>query len=266
MCLSLLTENSFKLQNAADRRHCARRKTHTYHTMSQIIRKNIVVIGANRGIGLELARRFVGKGDRVYAVCRKANDEMRKSKFESIVENVDVGDDSCKATLQNSFKDVSIDILIHNSGILDVDDLDTLDLDSVRRQFEINSLGPLRVVMALKSCMKVGDSYIGLMTSQMGSIADNSSGGYYGYRMSKCALNMAGKSLALDLKGTSSVQLLHPGFVRTDMTKDFGSGARPVGESVDGIMEIIESGYGGKTDSGTFWHGNYGNGIQEIEW
>ena len=182
--------------------------------------------------------------NRVYAVCRKANDEMRKSKFECIIENVDIGKDDCKKNLQNSFKDVSIDILIHNSGILDVDDLDTLDLDSVRRQFEINSLGPLRVVQALKSKMKVGDSYIGLMTSQMGSIADNSSGGYYGYRMSKCALNMAGKSLALDLKGTSSVQLLHPGFVRTDMTKDFGSGARPVGESVDGIMEIIESGYG----------------------
>ena len=126
--------------------------------------------------------------------------------------------------------------------------------------------GPLRVVRALKSSMKVDHSYIGLMTSQMGSLTDNTSGGYYGYRMSKCALNMAGKSLALDLKEISTVQLLHPGFVRTDMTKHFGSGSRPVGESVDGVMEIIESGYDGKTESGTFWHGNYGNGILEIEW
>ena len=105
------------------------------------MKRAVVVIGANRGIGLELARRFVGKGDHVYAVCRKANDEMRKSKFEKIVENVDVGKDACEKTLRNAFKDISIDILIHNSGILDVDDLDTLDLDSVRRQFEINSLG-----------------------------------------------------------------------------------------------------------------------------
>ena len=214
-----------------------------------------MIIGSNKGIGLELASRFTDKRDKVYAVCRKASDAMKKIGVTRIIEGVDVGKDDCATILRDSLKGVSIDILIHNSGILDEDDIDTLDLDSVRRQFEINSLGPLRVVRALKDYMKKEESYIGLMSSQMGSLADNASGGYYGYRMSKCALNMAGKSLALDLKDTSSVQLLHPGFVSTDMTKAMGSGSRPVSESVDGLMEIIESGYEGKTESGTFWHG-----------
>lgn len=183
------------------------------------MKRVVVIVGANRGIGLEIAKRFQTHGDNVYALCRNANASMRETLSSSrILEGIDVGKDDVEKRLQSSFKDVDIDILIHNAGILKRDSLDTFDSDDVCKQFEINALGPLRVCRALKDRVRSKTGYIGLMTSQMGSMDDNTSGGYYGYRMSKAALNMAGKSLSEDLRDSDiHVQLLHPGFVKTDM-------------------------------------------------
>ena len=117
---------------------------------------------------------------------------------------------------------------------------------------EVNALAPVRVVEALRSNMRRGGK-VALITSRMGSIGDNGSGGYYGYRMSKAALNAAGMSLARDLASSGiAVAILHPGYVRTDMTE--GSGNI---EPADAAAQLVD-----RMDAltlettGTFWHAN----------
>jgi len=146
----------------------------------------------------------------------------------------------------------SIDLLVNNAGILRNVSLDDLDVDSIRRQFEVNALGPLRVAHSLLPALRRG-AKIALITSRMGSIADNESGGSYGYRMSKAALNAAGVSLAKDLRSRGiAVAILHPGYVRTEMTG--GSGLIEAEESVAGMLERIDELR--LETSGGFWHTN----------
>jgi len=181
-----------------------------------------VITGANRGIGLELARTLTARGDEVIALCRTPSAELKALKVE-IVDGIDVADDASVARLPEALAKRPIDLLINNAGILSVEGLDTLDLEAIRRQFETNTLGPLRVTRALLGNLAKG-AKIGIVTSRMGSIADNGSGGYYGYRISKAAVNMVGVTLARDLKERGiTVILLHPGFVRTGMTGGRGS-------------------------------------------
>ena len=131
--------------------------------------------------------------------------------------------------------------------------LNNLDVEAIRQQFEINALAPLRLVSALTSTLSSG-SWIALMTSRMGSIADNSSGGSYGYRMSKAALNIAGKSLAIDLKPQGiAVVILHPGLVSTRMINFNPSGISPQ-QSVEGLLKRIDA--LSLETSGSFWHAN----------
>jgi NAD(P)-dependent dehydrogenase (short-subunit alcohol dehydrogenase family) len=131
--------------------------------------------------------------------------------------------------------------------------LNNLDVEAIRQQFEINALAPLRLVSALTSNLSSG-SWIALMTSRMGSIADNSSGGSYGYRMSKAALNIAGKSLAIDLKPQGiAVVILHPGLVATRMINFNPSGISPQ-QSVEGLLQRIDALT--LETSGSFWHAN----------
>lgn len=182
-----------------------------------------VITGANRGIGLELARQLHARGDHVIAACRKPSEELRALGVE-ILDGVDVADDDSVKGLPARLSGRSIDVLINNAGVLQMDSLDSPDLQSIRQQFEINALGPLRVTSALLPNLKAG-SKVALVTSRMGSIADNGSGGMYGYRMSKAALNMAGVSMARDLASKNiAVVILHPGMVATDMTAGFGHG------------------------------------------
>ena len=117
----------------------------------------------------------------------------------------------------------SLDWLLVVAGILQGTSLQELDVDSIRRQFEVNAVGPLVATRTLLPCLARG-AKVGLLTSRMGSIDDNTSGGSYGYRMSKAALNMAGRSLAHDLASRDiAVRLLHPGWVRTEMTGNTGN-------------------------------------------
>ena len=211
----------------------------------------VVITGANRGIGLELARQFKQRGDEVVAVCRKPSDELSKLGVE-VVEGVDVANDASVGSLANGIKGRTIDVLVNCAGILSDETLGDLDFDRIRRQFEVNSLGPLRVTAALRGNFGQG-SKVAIITSRMGSIEDNTSGGRYGYRMSKAAVNMAGRSLANDLKDDGvSVAILHPGFVRTDMTGHQGLIDPP--ESVAGLIARIDE--VNLETTGTFWHTN----------
>lgn len=208
----------------------------------------IVITGANRGIGLELARQRA-EYDEVIALCRKASDELRAAKVE-VIEGIDVTDDAAVNGVAERLSEV--DILVNNAGLLRRNELDDLDWESMRQQYEVNALGPLRVSAALAPKIVHGGR-IAIITSRMGSLADNTSGGSYGYRMSKCAANMAGVSLARDLKDREiSVAIIHPGYVRTEMTGRNGyvdpdEAAAMIWERVDQLdME----------NTGTFWHAN----------
>jgi len=154
-----------------------------------------------------------------------------------VLEGVDVADDASVASLAEKLSGRPIDWLVLNAGILQVDGLAPLDVAGIRRQFEVNALGPLRVTAALASNLGTGGK-VALITSRMGSIGDNGSGGMYGYRMSKAALNMAGVSLARDLAGRGiAVVILHPGMVATDMTAGFGHG--PHMQSADETATLL---------------------------
>ena len=210
-----------------------------------------IITGANRGIGLELCRVLAERGYSVTALCRKPGDTLKNLKIH-IHEGYDVTDGAAIETFAQTVEPGSIDLLINNAGILESVSLDELDLDSIRRQFEVNALGPLRVTHSLLPALRHG-ARVALMTSRMGSIADNESGGSYGYRMSKAALNAAGVSLAKDLKAKNiAVAILHPGYVRTDMTND--SGLIDPDESVAGLLERIDQLT--PKNSGSFWHSN----------
>jgi NAD(P)-dependent dehydrogenase (short-subunit alcohol dehydrogenase family) len=146
-----------------------------------------------------------------------------------------------------------LDGLILNAGILEATSLEDLDPESLRRQFEVNALAPLRLTRALLAQLRPGSKLV-LMTSRMGSIDDNSSGGSYGYRMSKVALNMAGQSLAIDLRPRGiAVAILHPGLVRTRMINFNPQGISPE-QAVHGLLERIDALT--LETSGTFWHAN----------
>lgn len=209
----------------------------------------IVVTGANRGIGLELARQLAERGDEVIAACRSASPELAALGVE-VHEDVDVADDASVARFAESLGDRNLDCIINNAGILFRESLDELDFDGIRQQFEINTLGPLRLTKALLP--RLGDgAKVAIVSSRVGSIADNSSGGNYGYRMSKTAVNMAGVNLALDLKPRGiAVVLLHPGYVRTGLTG--GGGNIDPEESARGLIERIDA--LALETTGTFWH------------
>lgn len=182
---------------------------------------NVVITGAARGIGLELCRQMSIRGDSVVAVCRKPSLDLEALDV-SIEENIDVADEASIQRLTRPLANFRIDILINNAGILESTELDDLDFASIQRQIDVNACGPLRVTQALLPMMRKG-SKVAIVTSRMGSMGDNTSGGYYGYRMSKAAVNAAGVSLAQDLKPKGvAVALLHPGMVRTDMTASMG--------------------------------------------
>lgn len=208
----------------------------------------ILVVGANRGIGLEICRRLAGRGENVIAACRRSNDELDALGVR-VVEDVEVVDDKSVAALAKKLDGTTLDWLVHNAGILTHETIDDLDFSRIVRQFEVNAVGPLRVVHALLGNLKSG-SKVGIVSSRVGSLADNESGGIYGYRASKAAVNMIGVNLAHDLRARDiAVALLHPGLVATDMTG--GRGIEP-SEAARGLiarMDELEM-----KISGTFWH------------
>lgn len=211
----------------------------------------VLITGAARGIGYEFARQYKERDDTVIAVCRKASDQLSALGVE-IIENIDVAKAEDIINLKKKLENRTIDILINNAGIFTNETIEDMNFDSIIKQFEVNTLGPLRVTHALLANLTKG-SKVGIVSSRMGSIEDNSSGGYYGYRLSKSAVNSIGKSLSLDLepKGVA-VALLHPGYVRTDMTG--GHGEINPDQSARGLIKIMEK--LNISSTGRFWHTN----------
>ena len=217
----------------------------------------VVITGANRGIGLSFTQQYLARGYTVYAACRNTSDELKASGAK-LVEGVDVGSDAGIKKLDEALQGVAIDLLINNAGILRDESLGRLNLDTIRAQFETNALAPLRVTELLAERL-TANAKVALITSRMGSIADNNSGGRYGYRMSKAALNAAGMSLACDLKPRGiAVAILHPGLVGTDMIGGYGDITPD--EAAERLMARIDE--LNLSSSGTFWHSNG----QQLPW
>jgi NAD(P)-dependent dehydrogenase (short-subunit alcohol dehydrogenase family) len=211
--------------------------------------RTAVVTGANRGIGLALCRRLKERGRDVIGVCRKSSPALDALGVR-VEAGVDVTSDEAVGSLAKRLSGVALDEVVCNAGILREDGLDDRAYDDIREQLEVNAIAPLRVVAALHGNLRRGGK-VALITSRMGSIADNGSGGYYGYRMSKAALNAAGMSLARDLAASGiAVAILHPGFVRTDMTDGTGNidPADAAAQLVDRLDALTPE------TTGTFWH------------
>ncbi|MBE8717223.1 SDR family oxidoreductase [Cellvibrio polysaccharolyticus] len=209
----------------------------------------VLITGAAGGIGLELTRHYLRGGHQVFAVCRKATAELNASGA-TVIANIDVIDEQSYSALTQSLSGIELDILINNAGVFGDNTLGSIDYENIEYQFKVNAVAPLRVTEALLSSLKPG-SKIAMITSRMGSIADNGSGAYYGYRMSKAALNAAGVSLARDLAGKGiAVGLFHPGFVQTRMVGFAGDISPEL--SAQRLAQRIEA--LSLQNTGGFWH------------
>lgn len=221
--------------------------------------EHTLILGSNRGIGLELVRRHLARGHRVSASCRTASAALTESGAR-VFEDIDLRQRDALLRLSGSLEG-PLDRLVVNAGILRSESLDSLaeeGFDSLSEQLIGNALAPLQAVVALLPRLTRG-ARVGLVSSRMGSIGDNGSGGYYGYRMSKAALNAAGRSLALDLAARGiHVALLHPGFVRTDMTG--GRGEVAPAEAAESLAQRLDELDAAR--SGRFWHANG----EELPW
>ena len=208
----------------------------------------VLVTGANRGIGLQLCRQFAERGDEVIAVCRETTDELSALGVR-VIDGIDVSSGDAVETLRQEIEGLPIDVLVNNAGILLRDAFGDIDYDAMAEQYRVNTLGPLRVTEALADNLQEG-SRVAIVSSRVGSIEDNSSGGNYGYRASKAAVNMIGTNLKHELLPRGiAVGLLHPGLVATEMTG--GSGIDPA-ESARGLIKRIDE--LSLENSGGFWH------------
>lgn len=210
---------------------------------------NTLITGANRGIGLEIAKQLKAKGHHILAVCRTPSQSLLDLDVE-VIADIDVTDDNDLQRLLHDIEGREIDYLINNAGILARNVLGDIDYDSVQQQFVVNAMAPLRVTEKLLPVL-ADNAKIGIVTSRMGSIADNDSGSSYGYRMSKAAANMAAKSLAVDLKDQGiAVAALHPGYVKTDMTGH--QGYVEADQAAAGLIARMEA--LNLDNTGQFWH------------
>jgi NAD(P)-dependent dehydrogenase (short-subunit alcohol dehydrogenase family) len=213
--------------------------------------KTVLITGANRGIGFALTQEYLTHGWHVIAVCRNASLALRETSAQ-VIEGVDVTNAVSVHGLAEQLISIKIDLLINNAGILHADHLGDIDFQNVTQQFLVNAQAPLQVTEILRGHLN-DNAKIAFITSRMGSIADNTSGGYYGYRMWKAALNAAAKSLTLDLKPRGiAVAILHPGYVQTDMV-NFG-GDISAAESAKRLAQRIAD--LNLVNSGGFWHSN----------
>lgn len=212
---------------------------------------NVVITGANRGIGLAMCTHFKAQGDKVFALCRNSSTDLEELNV-NVIEGIDVASDIGVENMVAALSNVDIDVLVCNAGILRDESLSQLNVDTIREQFEINALAPLRVVATLQANLNEG-AKVALITSRMGSISDNTSGGRYGYRMSKAALNAAAMSLSHDLASKKiAVGIYHPGYVQTEMVNYGGDiSASDSAKKLVGLINQLT-----QDQSGVFKHSN----------
>ena len=195
------------------------------HKCQAFFMKNIFITGVNRGIGFFLTKELLKRGHSVIGTYRKASDNNNLQKLKSAFPktlnltclDVKVLEQDELTRYLNSFR--AVDILINNAGILDCGNVsfEKLQIDDLLRSIQVNTLGPMKITqLLLPKLTESASPRVFHMTSQMGSIADNQSGGYYFYRISKASLNMFNKSFSQDYPSIPSI-VIHPGWVRTDM-------------------------------------------------
>jgi NAD(P)-dependent dehydrogenase (short-subunit alcohol dehydrogenase family) len=215
----------------------------------------VLITGANRGIGLEFARQYAADGWRVLAACRKpaAATALKAIGGDVQVHALDMQEDEQIPALAMALARERIDILINNAGIVGPrEHFGKTDTKVWLDVFHVNSIAPAHMAEAFADHLERGDrKLIVNITSKMGSVADNTSGGSYIYRSSKAALNMVAKTLAIDLASRGiTVVLFHPGWVRTDMG---GPGALiTTEESVSAMRSKIGTLHA--SDSGKFFN------------
>lgn len=222
------------------------------------MRNTILVTGANRGIGLELARQYATDGWSVHACCRnpatadKLN-ELAASNNAVVVHQLDVTDTARIKNLPDELQNVPIDILFNNAGIYGQADAFFGNTNEQKwlECFRINTIAPMKMIEAFVEHVAASQyKLIATMSSKMGSMEDNASGGSYVYRSSKAAVNAVMKSAAIDLQPMGiKVAILHPGWVLTDM----GGPNAEIGveECVKNLRRNLDSVT--MLNSGTFW-------------
>lgn len=218
----------------------------------------ILITGANRGIGLELTKQYLSNNARVIACCRDphhANElNQLKSQYHStlVICQLDVSNFQAITSLSQQLANEKIDILINNAGIIGnhADTLANIDADKWQETFKTNTIAPTLMAQAFLNQLSHSNRKLVVnISSVMGSIAENTSGGYYLYRSSKAALNAVTKSLSIELKPKNIIAVvMHPGWVQTDMGGD--EAPLTTEQSVTGIRNVIDQLT--LTDSGTF--------------
>ena len=223
---------------------------------------NILIIGANRGLGLEFAKQYSNKNHNIFATTRNnsASQELNEIKNSNIFE-LDLNSDESLNKFVNEISPQKIDILIHNAGIFRDEQLEQdLDINAWMNEMRINAVIPIILARKLKANIQMAkDKKIVFISSQMGSIDDNYSGRFYFYRSSKSALNSAAKSLSIDWKEDGiSILIIHPGWVKTDMG---GNNANlEISDSISQMIKVIDDMT--LSNSGTFV--NYAG--KKLEW
>lgn len=202
----------------------------------------VLITGANRGIGLEMAAQLAARGDHVHATCRDPENAVELTRLAVQVSRLDVTDSGSVKALVERLGQNPLDVLINNAGVgVGGGTLGRLDYGVVEHYFRTNAVAPLRLAEALVPNLRQGKrKLIVNVTSRMGSIGDNTSGGAYAYRASKAALNMFTRSLAVDLESDGiTCFVVHPGWVQTAMGG--ASAPLPLSDSVAGIVRLIEN-------------------------
>ncbi len=202
---------------------------------------SVFITGASRGLGLEFARQYAADGWSVVAACRRPSEAPQLERLGVEIVCLDVADFGAVAALARQLSGRAFDLLLNNAGVYgENQELGSIDAEDWQRVLRTNVIAPLKIAEAFLPHVLAGQrKAMAFLTSRMGSIADNDSGGSYIYRSSKAALNAAVRSLAIDLRSRGvSVVLLHPGWVKTDM----GGNAAPLDAetSVAGLRRVID--------------------------
>ena len=215
----------------------------------------VLVTGANRGLGLEFAQQYADAGWQVIGTARKPDEATELKALDVRVVQLDVTDQDSVDAMAAELAGQPIDLLINNAGIFPrVGKIDEIDFDDYSRTLEVNTLGPVRVTRALLPNLRQGElKTVAGLSSNLGSIAENERGNFYGYRESKAALNMFTKTLAAELgpEGFTCI-VLTPGWVQTDMGGP--NATLTPAESISGMKAVLDKVT--PADNGTFWSYN----------